>query len=183
MYFEDYTEQTFAAVLWLEAQKVEFNCPDLEIATVAEFLQYAKSVRLSRHDKEIIVEQAALLLDQFYAHLPFKRARYATDPVQRLRLIHSQLGKMSDFAFHDEIIQVFTRLRDAHTFYGLPEPFLGALAFLPFHMDCFHDRAGRRRYIVTEVLERFHHPQFGKNAEITFWQGMPVEQAIERRGE
>ena len=183
MFFEDGRDQTFAAVLLLVSQKTELNCPNLEVATVAEFLDYAKSVRLSKRDKETIVEQAVLLLDQFYAHLPFKRARYATDPVQRLRLIHAQLGSISELTFHEEMIRAFMRLRDAHTFYGLPDPYRGAFAFLPFRMDCFYEKSGKRRYIVTAILEGFHHPGFSVNAEITLWHGIPVDRAIEREAD
>lgn len=183
MYFEDARDQTIAAIQLLESQKNQLSCPQLKIQTVQEFLDYAKSMKLTRQEKETIVEQAILLIDQFYAHLPYKRARYATDPVQRLRLIHAQLDHQSDLAFHEQMIQVFMRLRDAHTFYGLPRPFRGAFAFLPFRMECFHDKSGHRRFLVTSVLEGFDHARFALNAEIVCWNGMPVERAIEREAD
>ncbi len=183
MYFEDARDRTIGAVQLLESQKIQIDCPHLKIRTVQEFLEYAQSMKLTRYEKETIVEQAILLIDQFYAHLPYKRARYATDPVQRLRLIHAQLDHLSDLAFHDQMLQVFMRLRDAHTFYGLPRPFRGAFAFLPFRLACFHDKSGHRRFLVTNVLDGFDHPRFAANAEITSWQGMPVERAIECEGD
>jgi hypothetical protein len=69
-------------------------------------LEQAQSVRLTRRQKETLVEQASLLIDQFYAHLPFKRPRYATDPVQHFRLIRAQLDHYpTDLAFHDQMIR------------------------------------------------------------------------------
>ena len=58
----------------------------------------------------------------------------------------------------------------------------GSFAFLPFQMKCFHDGQGRRRALVTSVMDGFEHPHFGMHAEITFWNGMTVERAIEREG-
>ncbi len=183
MIFEDGTPQTNKALQLLQSQKDALHCPELSVQTVPDFLLHAKTMRLSRRDKEILVEQAILLIDQFYAHLPFKRARYATDPVQHFRLIHAQIDHLTDLEFHGQMIRAFMRLRDAHTFYGLPAPFRGAFAFLPFRMDYYYDGAHHRRFVVTNILEGFDHPHFGVGAEITLWSGMPVERAIERESE
>ncbi len=183
MIIEDAREQTRAAIEFLERSKDEMDSPEAQFWTVPEFLAHAEESKLTLKEKEVLVDQAILLLDQFYAHLPFKRARYAVDPVQRLRLIRSQIRDHSDLAFHKEMVYVFTRLRDAHTFYGLPRPFRGAFAFLPFRMQCFHDNTdntGRRRFLVTSVMDGFKHPRFEPHAEITYWNGMPVERAVER---
>ena len=179
MIFEDGSAPTLAALRLLESQKDRLNSPDLKVWSIPKFLGHARTVRLGRREKEILVEQATLLIDQFYAHLPFKRARYATDPVQRFRLIHAQLDQLSDLQFHDMMVKAFLRLRDAHTFYGLPAPYRGAFAFLPFRMDCYGE-PGKRRFLVTNVLEGFAHERFGVGAEITLWQGTPLERAIER---
>ena len=60
------------------------------------------------------------MLDGVYTHLPLKRARYGIDPVQRLRILRSQVDELSDEAFHIELADVVTRLRDAHTRYAGP---------------------------------------------------------------
>jgi Peptidase family S41 len=179
MVIDDAREQAWAAVRLMDAAKGEMGCSEARYWTVQEFLAHAEQSSLTLEEKETIVDQAILLLDQFYVHLPFKRARYAVDPVQRLRLIRSQLGEHGDLAFHREMLQVFGRLRDAHTFYGLPRPYRGAFAFLPFRLKSFHD-GRKRRYIVTNVMDGFEHESFGRNAEITHWNGMSLERAIER---
>jgi hypothetical protein len=171
MLFEDAGDRTLAAIQRLEG---------LTVWTVDKFLELARTMKLGRHKKSVIVDQAILLIDQFYAHLPFKRARYAADPVQKLRLLHARLDSLTDLEFHQRMLRAFLQLRDAHTFYGLPAPYGGAFAFLPFEIDRFHGRAGHRRFVVTRVLEGFDHPQFGVNSEVVRWNGMPVERAIER---
>lgn len=178
MVIEDARELTAKAVGALQDNKDQVGFPDLKIDSVQGFLTAASKQQLKRSEKEMIVKQAILLIDQFYAHLPFKRARYAIDPVQRLRLIHSQIDDLPDLQFHCEMIRAFVRLRDAHTYYGLPRPYRGAFAFLPFRLESFY-RRGKQRFMVTEIMDGFDHPYFGPKAEVTCWNGMPVQRAIE----
>lgn len=184
MILEDARKLTAAAVRTLREQTGEKNVPPVRITLLPEFLEAAKAAKLTRSDREVICEQAMLVVDQFYVHLPFKRARYAVDPMQRLRLLHAQLGQLDDdLAFHSELLRVFNEMRDAHTFYGLPEPYKGAMAFLPFFLQSYADQAGQRRYVVTNVLSGFVHPHFRPGVEVTYWNGMPVRRAVERLAE
>jgi hypothetical protein len=154
------------------------------VCGLPEFLAMARDTRLSRAEKETICEQAMVVLDQFYVHLPFKRARYAVDPVQRLRLLHAQLAHTDDdLGFHAEVLRIFNEMRDAHTFYGLPSPYRGAIAFLPFFLQSYVDEGGVRRYVVTNVLSGLAHPHFRPGVEVTQWNGMPVARAVERLAE
>lgn len=184
MILEDARSLAEAAVQALLEQSAALNLPQLRVETLPRFLEAAQETRLSRADKELLCEQAIVVFEQFYVHLPFKRARYAIDPVQRLRLLHAQLAQpMDDLAFHAELLRVFNDMRDAHTFYGLPAPYKGAIAFLPFFLQAYVDEAGNNRYIVTNVLTNFVHPHFRPGVEITHWNGMPVRRAVERLAE
>jgi hypothetical protein len=52
---------------------------------LTSFLEsFEKTRRLSRSARLRIVEQALLLLNMNYVHLPLKRAMHAVDPIQRL---------------------------------------------------------------------------------------------------
>src|SRR5262245_34075722 len=42
---------------------------------------------LTMPQREKLIDQAILMLEELYAHLPLKRALHATDPIQRLRLL------------------------------------------------------------------------------------------------
>ena len=48
----------------------------------------ASAQPLSTEERRRIVDQAKLLIEQLYVHLPLKRAMHAVDPVQRLKLLH-----------------------------------------------------------------------------------------------
>jgi len=156
---------------------------------------------------ERLVEEAILLFEGLYVHLPLKRAMYAVDPVRRLRLLSLKVkrfhelkrrleegGRMlsgeqapprDDMWFHREMSDAFTSVRDLHTMYLLPPPFDRAVAFVPFQIeDYFKD--GERRYTVSNVVDGlgwFEAPQdFVRGAEITYWNGIPIPRAVELAG-
>src|SRR5713101_6263493 len=73
----------------------------------------AKVEELTPRQRAVVVDQAILLLENFYVHLPLKRAMYAVDPLQRLRLLRHRLSHLkSDQSFHAEMTDIFTSLRD-----------------------------------------------------------------------
>jgi Peptidase family S41 len=139
----------------------------------------AQAGTLSTAERATLVGQATLLIEQIYAHLPLKRAMHAIDPVQRLRNLAVAQPALSEREFHDELIAIFTELRDLHTNYLLPRPYAGRLAFLPFLVEEAFTPEGTPRYLVTKMLAGFTHPTFGVGAEVTHWSGVPVDRAVE----
>jgi hypothetical protein len=143
---------------------------------------------LSLDDRRLIVGQARRLLQGAYVHLDLKASMHATDPVQRLRLLEYRLqpGRDDpiaraddDRAFHSEMIDIFTSLRDLHTAYLLPAPYRDRVVFLPFLVEQFHV-GGERRYMVSRTAgDLVGHPTFKPGVEITHWNGAPIERAIE----
>jgi hypothetical protein len=158
--------------------------------TLRTFL--GKPGKLSPADRQRIIEQALLLLEMFYVHMPFKRAMHAIDPIQQLRLIryhHNQkidTAIADEFPFHNRMTGVFTSLRDLHTNYLLPSPYGGKIAFLPFQIEEFYETAGGkspgtqvRKYLVSRVAPGFEHPTFRPGVEVLYWNGIPIDKAVE----
>jgi hypothetical protein len=138
----------------------------------------ARAGKLTLAERRRIVEQAILLLDQFYAHLPMKRAMHGIDPLRRLELLKLRLAELpSDIAFHHEMSEIFMSLRDLHTNYLLPRPYSRAVAFLPFQIESCLLR-GRRRYVVSRLLPGFRHPGFRPGVEVLQWNWMPIERLV-----
>jgi Peptidase family S41 len=144
-----------------------------------EFLSRIRS-RLKTSERRRLVEQALVLLDGFYVHLPQKRAMYAVDPVRRLRLLLDRLSQFSDdIALYRELIDIFTSLRDFHTRFELPPPFDAAVAYLPFLIEeCYSRPDGPRQYIVSSVMQGFKHPDLVPGVAVTHWNGVPIERAV-----
>jgi C-terminal processing protease CtpA/Prc len=151
-----------------------------EIQSLPTFMEDAGE--LTTRARATIVDQALVMIDQTYVHLPLKRAMHAIDPVQRLRLVKQRLKTYSERAFHNEMISIFLHLRDLHTNYILPEPFSNGVAFLPFHVEEYFEGAGstaNRVFIVTEVSGKLSDPNFKPGVKITHWNGIQMDTAVE----
>jgi hypothetical protein len=147
---------------------------------VDQFVSQAKA--LTAQQRARIVDQAMMLLEGFYAHLPLKRAMYAVDPLQSLRRLRQRLPLMkSDRPFHAEMTSIFASVCDLHTNYVLPAPYNDAQAWLPFKIESYLDR-GHRRYIVTKIAPGFAKSSFRKGVEILYWNGIPIARAVEMAG-
>lgn len=164
---------------------------------LATFLKSSeRQARLSRQERLRIVEQALLLLEMNYVHLPMKRAIHAIDPIQQLKLLRFQLAEWNDgleptIDFHRRMLSIFASTRDLHTLYLLPEPYRDCTAYLPFLIEeCFDD--GVQRFIVTRTAIGEDQPTgaadrseaaFERGVEVLGWNGVPIRRAIEMNGE
>jgi C-terminal processing protease CtpA/Prc len=153
------------------------------IITLQELLTTTGGLTLE--ERQRIVDQALVLIEQFYVHLPLKRAMHAIDPVQRLKLLRYRLDTMpeerlpDERRFHDEMISIFTELRDLHTNYLLPAPFGDMTASLPLRIEEFFE-GDERRYLVTDVTAgRINARHFEPGVVITHWNGIPMNRAVE----
>jgi len=177
-------------------QKVESAVATIPLA---KFLKTnERKYKLSRKDRLRIVEQALLLIESIYVHLPLKRAMHAIDPIQRLRLLRFRLmegkeGWLQDgMQFHKRMMEVFASTRDLHTVYKL-DFFADQVALLPFLIEQYFENDGKvERFTVSRVQEEILHrmPNAGREAdffepgvEVLYWNGVPIRRAIEMNGE
>src|SRR5262249_6052437 len=161
-----------------ERAEVRKNLGGLQ--SLPEFL--ATAGELALQDRELLVKQALVMLEQVYVHLPLKQAMHATAPLQRLRLLQLRLAALSERGFYDEMIAVYPRLRDLHTNYILPDPYRTRVAFLPFRIEEFSD-GSKREYIVTQVSPLVTDPHFKPGVIPTHWNGVPIDRAVEANAE
>jgi hypothetical protein len=133
---------------------------------------------LSPTQRELLVDQALVLIEQLYVHLPLKRAMHAVDPLQRLKLLRHRSASLSEPAFHAELVSIFNGLRDLHTNYILPDPLRTRTAYLPFRIEELF-QGQERRYIVTEVKPGTEDASFKRGVLVTHWNGVPIERAVD----
>lgn len=144
---------------------------------------WQQEATLSRSARIDIVRAALRMLEGSYVHLVQKRARYAVDPLQRLRLLLQELEDSaedelgSDLGFHCQMIELFTSLRDLHTNYLLPSPYREMTACLPFLVEEVTEGA-QRSYLVSKVLASHRTRSFEAGAIIVDWNGVPIERAL-----
>ena len=169
---------------------------------LAEFLKSAeRTSHLSREHRLRIVEQALLLLDMNYVHLPLKQAMHAINPTQRLKLLKYRLDTKGSelepvMQFHNRMLEIFASLRDVHTSYFLPTPFAYQVAFLPFLVEQYFEpdhKGGRtERFLISFVLDQMLERSciagssavfFEPGVEALYWNGVPLNRVIELNGE
>jgi hypothetical protein len=164
---------------------------------LATFLDSAeRRAGLTRPERLRIVEQALLLMEMNYVHLPMKRAIHAIDPIQQLRLLRFQLAEWnldieSTIDFHRRMLAIFGSTRDLHTLYLLPKPYRDCTAYLPFLVEQCWER-GEERFIVsrtaaldecTTLADDGRQATFERGVEVLAWNGVPIVRAIEMNGE
>lgn len=118
-------------------------------------------------------------LRDFYVHLPQKTVSLAIDPLRELELLADDAGAyFSIYEFFTRLNRIFANLRDRHTTIGLPAPWNRMIAFLPLVLEsCFED--GRRKLIVTKLIDPPEDRNFTVGVEITHWNGVPLRKFIE----
>lgn len=136
---------------------------------------------LTKAERLKLVDGIDRIIEGVFAHLPLKRARYGIDPVQRLRILRSQVDQLSSYEFHLELADVVTRLRDAHTRYAGPMSLSTKVAALPFLVEMYGPSA-TPTYVVTRVGDGLD-AAFKPGVLLEFWNGVPIDKAVRRHGD
>ena len=153
------------------------------IRTMPQFRTAVAQGGLSIAEREILVRQAAEMIDGLYVHLLHKRAMYGIEPSQRLRLLRHRLPKLTDAQFHAELLRIFVDLRDLHTNYVLPAPYQGPFAFLGVLLEQYW-QGDQPRWLVSKVFDHLTgDPHLVAGAEVSHWNGAPIALAVARTAE
>lgn len=136
---------------------------------------------LTRAERRRLVDGIRTVLEGAFTHLPLKRARYGFDPVQRLNILRTQIDDLSDDAFHFELADIITRLRDLHTTYAGPESLRGKVAVLPFLVESIGP-VENATYVVTKV-GRGVDRDFKPGVTLEYWNGVPMDLAVRRQSD
>ena len=136
---------------------------------------------LTLAERQRLLNGLERVIEGLYTHLPLKRARYAFDPVQRLRILRIQAERLGDDAFHFELADLTTALRDAHTRYAGPVSLGGKVAALPLLVEMIGSEDSPV-YLVSKVGTGLD-PAFQPGVMIEYWNGMPIDTAVMRHGD
>jgi hypothetical protein len=71
----------------------------------------------SESERQRIIAQVRLVLQDFYVHLQMKEAQYGYDAVRALERLEPVVADLSDEDFHQSIIQLISILRQSRRFY------------------------------------------------------------------
>jgi C-terminal processing protease CtpA/Prc len=161
-----------------------------EVHSLPEFRAVTAHDAITQAERELLVDQAAAMIDGVYVHLLHKRAMYAVEPSQRLRLLRRRLAQMTDAQFHAELLRVFSELHDLHTIYILPRPYqgpsgpqTGPFAFLGVLLEQYWE-GEEPHWMVSKVFAHLTgDPHLVPGAEVLHWNGSPIAVAVARAAE
>ncbi len=145
----------------------------------------AQLVSLSEEERDLVVSTFATLVEGLYTHLPLKKAMYAADPVQALRLLAQRSSTLDDLSFHHEAARILTSLRDAHTRYLGPDSLAGHAAMLPFLVEA-HGAPPDVHYIVSKVASDatlIGDRRFKAGIELVWWNAVAIDRAVQLHAE
>ncbi len=147
------------------------------VRTMPQFRTHIAQGPLTDAQRRLVLDQAEILIEELYVHLPLKRAMHAVDPLQALRLLRHRLAELTETEFHVQLQRIFLGLRDLHTNYILPSRFAG-FAFLGIFLERCVDN-GRTAYVVTKTFDHISgDPQLKAGVEVTHWNGTPIQIAV-----
>jgi tetratricopeptide (TPR) repeat protein len=142
-----------------------------------ERLPAAKSGRFEGgedDERALIAEQGALLIAGVSVHAGSERGVRAAE---RLLALAPKAGLLARDRFHDEIGAAVAGLRDPVTVYLRPGG-RNALAVLPLRIaECF-SAEGVSDFVVAEIEPGFEGGPLRPGAEITHWDGEPIEHVV-----
>lgn len=135
---------------------------------------------LGPEDRLKVIDTLIPLFEGVYCHLPQKRAGYAADPVQALRLLRQRCIEMTDGEFHLAVTGIVTGLRDAHTRYVGPSGLRGKVAVLPFLVESYGSLEAPR-FIVSKVAKtaEVEKSGFAEGVELVSWNYVPMGRAVD----
>jgi peptidase S41-like protein len=136
---------------------------------------------LTKNERLRLLNGIRKVIEGAFTHLPLKRARYGFDPVQRLNILCSQIEQLADDAFHFELADIITRLRDFHTTYAGPVALESKVAALPFLVEAIGP-IDNATYMVTKVGRRLA-ASFKPGVTLEYWNGVPIARAVQRHSD
>ncbi|GAA1408500.1 S41 family peptidase [Oerskovia paurometabola] len=150
-----------------------------EAATGTTLADVPSAAHLDGGERLQVVDTFVTVLGGLYAHLPAKRAAYASDPVQGLTLLRRRAVDLTDAEFHLALTGILTGLRDAHTRYVGPVAARGQVATLPFLVEAY-GTGHEPHFLVTKVGPRATTDRsFAPGVEVLAWNGVPIARAVE----
>ena len=146
--------------------------PTLQLAGIPAGLDGGQRVQ--------VVDILELALGGAYCHLHQKRAGYAVDPVQALRLLRRRCVEMTDGEFHIALTGLVAALRDAHTRYVGPVALRDGVATLGFLVEQYGPYSAPT-FILSRVADNagIDEPAFKPGVELEWWNGIPFARAVD----
>ncbi|AOT08342.1 S41 family peptidase [Pseudoalteromonas luteoviolacea] len=159
-------------------------------ALLSEVRDQIKSPEYTQQEKQLVVEQARIFLEDLYVHQYAKDIYYGISPtghvnaVSEIHKVINELDTLSTEQLHARLTKIFKAQRDLHLVYVHPQPVRSYASYLPFEFDKTLDVLGHSEVRVSNLLESLlpyatdnRLPEVGD--KVISYNGKPIHQVVE----
>ncbi len=109
---------------------------------------------LSSDDKNLIIDQARIILKDMFVHRDLKLQHFGpdADPLPFLLELKNRATTLSTISFHREMLKSFQKMHDWHTTYQMPKPYQCYRTLLPIAFKSVKDEFGNEVIGVDSVV-------------------------------
>ncbi|KZN55501.1 S41 family peptidase [Pseudoalteromonas luteoviolacea] len=158
---------------------------------LSEVRDQIKSPEYTQQEKQRVVEQARIFLEDLYVHQYSKDIYYGISPgghvnaVSEIHKVIDELDTLSTEQVHIRLTRIFKAQRDLHLVYVHPQPVRSYTSYLPFEFDKTLDVFGNSEVRVSNLLENLvpyvtdtRLPEVGD--KVIAYNGNPIHQVVEQ---
>ncbi|MDK1286479.1 S41 family peptidase [Pseudoalteromonas umbrosa] len=159
-------------------------------APLSEVREQIKSPEYTQQEKQLVVEQARIFLEDLYVHQYAKDIYYGISPnghvnaVSEIHKLIDELDAISTDEMHSRLTKIFKAQRDLHLVYVHPQPVRSYASYLPFEFDKTSDLFGNSEVRVSNLFESLvpyvtdsRLPEVGD--KVVSYNGKPIHQVVE----
>lgn len=143
-----------------------------ERTTLQDIISKVNSQSLNRSERLAILENTALVLEQYNPHRFIHLNCLNVDPAKMLRDLKAKLDKLSNFEFHRRVSRIFSLMDDFHTQYYPPYPLNDSFASLGFFISQY--------YLPNETTPTYIIPE--KNLTVVAIDSIPTHRLVIQLG-
>lgn len=133
---------------------VRATTQERQSTTLQDIISEVNRQSLNKTDRLAIIDNAAIVLEQYNPHRFIHLNYLKVDPAKMLRDLKPELDTLSNFEFHRRVARIFSLMGDLHTVYDPPSPLRRSLAFLGFFIFRYyqHNQTTPTYFIPEENL-------------------------------
>ncbi|KZN61923.1 hypothetical protein N473_20490 [Pseudoalteromonas luteoviolacea CPMOR-1] len=159
-------------------------------ALLSEVRDQIKSPEYTQQEKQLVVEQARIFLEDLYVHQYAKDIYYGISPtghvnaVSEIYKVIDELDTLNTDQLHARLTKIFKAQRDLHLVYLHPQPVRSYASYLPFEFDKTLDVLGHSEVRVSNLFENLlpyvtdsRLPEVGD--KVISYNGKPIHQVVE----
>lgn len=169
-----------------EAQPLHWSDRQMTVATTLSAIRKEINEQpFSPAERQNVLQIAISVIEGLNPNFNMRNRFLNVNPVAEMRAFSVNASSVTNFEFHIKMIEIFTSMRDRHTYYLPPEPLYNSGALLGVVVAPFvNSSTGLLQFIVTEISDGVVSEDlyFRVGVTVLAVDGVPIKQLVIRTG-